>query len=138
MPAIAAKNCQLAIRSNQSPYPFLPLAGVDNINYTLQHDPAPSPHVGDDGWRIRQANSRSSQLSVRATGIANSHDADSQLRQHAIDRTASEFQLTLGDGSYIYGHCIVQEYGYQAGQEGLARFTLLLISAGTISFTPSA
>lgn len=138
MPAQKARDMLVEIGDGGSPETYVPLAGLRTKTLSFSAGPVEATDADSPGrWRELIDGAGVKRLSVTGAGVFRDGAASDAVRLALFDQAARSLRLTAPGLGVFTGRFQIANLDYAGDYDGEATYSVSLVSAGEIGFSPS-
>lgn len=125
----------LKVGNNGNPEVFTTVGGLITTEMILSNEIKESTNRNSGSWRQINATGVS-RLRITGRGLFTNAASEETLRSYIFGNLARNYELGFSNNSKVSGSFIVTEYHRMGDIDSEEQFSIILESAGTITYTP--
>ncbi|MEE9432789.1 MAG: phage tail protein [Sphingorhabdus sp.] len=133
MPAEKGSAFLLKVGDGGEPPVYSTVAGLRTTQMSINGDAVNITHKGSDGWRDLLSGAGVRSVSVSAAGIFTGSAAETQIRDHALAGTISDYELSFESGERMQGKFLITRLDYAGDYNGERSYTMSFESSGAVA-----
>ncbi|MEO9470354.1 phage tail protein [Parasphingorhabdus sp.] len=122
----------LKISDGESPANYTTMAGLRTTHMSVNGEPVAITNKDSGGWRQLLSGAGVRSVSVSGAGVFTGSDAETRIRDHALNGLIDAYQLSFEGGEILQGDFLVTRLDYSGDYNGERSYTLSLESSGAI------
>jgi len=133
MPAEKGSAFLLKVGDGEEPPVYSTVAGLRTTQMSINGDAVNVTHKGSGGWRDLLSGAGVRSVSVSAAGIFTGSAAEIQIRDHALQGTVAEYELSFESGERMRGNFLITRLDYAGDYNGERSYTMSFESSGMVT-----
>ncbi|MCE3233046.1 MAG: phage major tail protein family [Rickettsiaceae bacterium] len=113
---------------------FTTIGGLRNTSFKLNNMIKDASNLASGRWR-KLTGAGIESVSIKADGFFTDSAAEETFRGYAFAATVNNYELAFGNGDKLSGAFVVSEYERNGDLRKPEEFSLVLESAGAVTFT---
>jgi len=125
----------IKIGNGAGPEIFTTVGGLQASSMKLDNQVLNTSNVTSGNWKQLLANVGISSITISGSGIFTNVASEETIRGYAFNNSIKNYQFVFSNGDYLTGAFQIISYERDGNYDGAETYSLILDSAGAISFT---